>query len=72
MTIDKSKILKDITRKCDPCQRIRIGPTSFKVFLGAGEVRFNEQLLMDIIYIEKLPILHVVCDEIKFSRKCAS
>ena len=34
--------------------------------LGAEEVRFNERILTDIVYMDKSPILHVVDDEIKF------
>ena len=61
-TPETKKTLKDITRRCDPCQRIRRGPTRFKESLGAEKVRFNERILMDIMYIDRAPVLHVADD----------
>lgn len=66
-TPETRRILKDISARCDPCQRIRRGPTRFRVTLGAEEVRFNERVIMDIMYIGSSPVLQMVDDKTKFS-----
>lgn len=66
-TPETLKILEDITRRCDPCQRIQPAPVRFRVSLGAEEIRFNEELLMDIMYIGSDPVLHIVDSATRFS-----
>ena len=76
-TPETKKILEDLTKRCDPCQRMRGGPTRFRVSLGADEVRFNEKILIDIMYIGSTPVLHIVDEGTHFSaatflEKCSS
>ena len=61
------EILKDISKRCDPCQKIRRVPTRFRVTLGSENVRFNERIMMDIMYIGHSPVLHIGDEETKFS-----
>lgn len=44
-------ILKDITKHCDPCQRIRPGPHRFRATMCIGHLRFNESVFIDIMYL---------------------
>ena len=53
-------ILRDISKRCDPCQRIKPGPTGFRVSFGTENARFNERIMADIMYIDSMPILHII------------
>lgn len=53
-------VLQDLTKRCDPCQRIQSAPTSFRASFGAENVHFNERILLDIVSIEEKPVLHIV------------
>lgn len=66
-TPETLEVLKDLSRRCDPCQRIQNAPIRFRVTLGAEEVRFNERILIDIMVLEGDPVLHIVDDATKFS-----
>lgn len=59
--------LEGFTRRCDPCQRISIAPLRFSFALGAEEARFNETILVDIMYIGSFPVLHIVDEATHFS-----
>ena len=61
------KTLKDISARCDPCQRIQHAPTRFRVTLGADELRFNERIMMDIMFIDGDAVLHIVDKATRFS-----
>ena len=61
------EILEDLTRRCHQCQNYRHGPTRFRVSFGSEDVRFNERVMMDIMYIGTSPVLHVVDGETEFS-----
>ena len=45
-------------------------PRRFKVSFGADQVRFNEKVLLDIMYIESKPVLHMVDEGTRFSAAC--
>ena len=45
-------ILRDISKRCDPCQRFKLGPIRFRVSFGNENARFDERIMMDIMYIE--------------------
>lgn len=66
-TNETLEILKNISKSCDPCQRITTAPKRFRVTLGSEHVQFNEQILIDIMYIDGSPILHVVDSGTKFN-----
>ena len=53
-------ILEDLSKRCDPCQRIQNAPRRFRVSFGADHVRFNERILLDVMYINGKAILHIV------------
>ena len=61
------EILKDISKRRASCQKIRRGPNRFRVMLGAENVKLNECIMMDILYIGYLPVLHIVDEQTKFS-----
>ena len=61
------KTLEDLVKRCGPCQRIQSAPNRFRVLLGAEELRFNEEIYMDIMYIENNPVLHFVDAATNFS-----
>ena len=66
-TTETRRILDELTSRCDPCQGIRTAPNRFRVSFGAEHVQFNERVLMDIMYINGDPILHIVDDRTHFS-----
>ncbi len=49
-------LLEDLTKRCDPCQRIQRGPTRFRVSFGAEDTLFNERVLIDVMYLDGTPI----------------
>ena len=58
--------LQDISRRCDPCQRIHTALTRFRVAFGAEHVRFNERIMLDVMYVDGKPVLHIVDEITKF------
>ena len=58
-TSETKKILKHIQDTCKTCQRFTPKPFCFKVAMPDGIV-FNNELEMDLMFINKVPILHVV------------
>ena len=61
------RILEDITSRCDPCQRIQTGPKRFRVSFGSEDTVFNERVLIDIMYLDSDPVLHIVDESTHFS-----
>lgn len=61
------RILKDISSRCDPCQRIQEEPRRFRVSFGAERTIFNGRILLDVMYIENLPVLHIIDELTRFS-----
>ena len=59
--------LRNLSKRCDPCQRIQNAPTRFRVSFGAETVRFNERILLDVMYIDGKPVLHIVDEGTHFS-----
>ena len=60
-------MLQDISRRCDPCQGIHTAPTRFRVAFGVEHVRFNERILLDVMYVDGKPVLHILDEGTKFS-----
>ena len=60
-------ILEEITTRWDPCQRVQPGPNRFKVTFGGESVKFNEEVVIDIMYLDGKPVLHLVDAETHFS-----
>ena len=67
LTPDTLKTLHEISQSCDPCQRIQDGPGLFRISFGDSTSRFNDCLVLDIVYIDGKPILQVVDESIHFS-----
>ena len=66
-TPDTLKVLQDISKRCDPCQRIATAPVRFRVSFGAENIRFNERILLDIMYLSGDPVIHIVDDGTRFN-----
>jgi hypothetical protein len=60
------QILEDISRSCDPCQRIAPRPIRFKVSGGEKTV-FNATVAIDLLYLDGAPVLHIVDLSTNFS-----
>ena len=67
VTPETMENLKEITQLCDPCQRIQRAPVRFRVSLGTEDVQFNERILLNIMYIDGDPVLHIVDNGTKFN-----
>ena len=65
-THETLKVLEDLTKRCDPCQRIQNAPLRFRVSFGAENVRFNERVFIDIMYIDSDTVLHTVDEGTRF------
>ena len=55
--------LRNLSKRCDLCERIKNAPTRFRISFGAETVRSNAIVLLDVIYIDGKPVLHIV-DEV--------
>ena len=63
-TIDKSA-LDHLTRYCSHCQKHGKSPGRFK-FTLRDDVEFNHTVIVDIMYINGSPILHIVDEQTRF------
>lgn len=59
-THDVKAALDAITKECMTCQTYASKPRRFKVTIGTDELKFNHVIAVDIMYINKMPVLHVV------------
>ena len=66
-TQETKRILYDITKRCDPCQRVQNAPHRFRVSFGTPEARFNERIMVDVMKIDGKKVLHVVDEGTRFS-----
>lgn len=65
-TLDKLKIQRDISSRCDSCQRIQVGLRRFRARFGAEKTIFSGRVLLDVVYIENVPMLHIVDKSARF------
>lgn len=61
LTPGTRKKLEEITRECTLCQLHSQRPLRFKFTLPV-EKDFNQSVYVDMMYLEKKPLLHVVCE----------
>lgn len=66
-TPETRRALEAVLAKCESCQRFQTAPLCFRVSFGAGNLRFNERILIDIMYLVGDPILHIVDEGTHFS-----
>ena len=59
------KIIDRLTEVCDQCQKHGKAPTRFKFNLRE-EIDFNHSIIVDIMYIDNQPLLHVVDEATRF------
>ena len=59
---EKTKsILEDIVKRCQPCQRNPSRkPQTFQVSIGNEDIQFNQEVFVDIMYLDKRPVIHIV------------
>eukprot|EP00171_Calliarthron_tuberculosum_P023580 IDg23580t1 len=63
-----AKLLKEISKKCDTCQKFGPKPNRFQVTLPKEEdLVFGEELSMDLMNIRGNKILHLICTSTRFS-----
>ena len=71
ITPETMENLKEIAQRCDPCQRMQGTPIRLRVSLATENMRFHERILIDIMYMDGDPVLHIVDDGTKFNAaKC--
>lgn len=59
--------LQDVSNTCDLCQRLSKEPSRFRVALPPDDIVFNRTVLLDIMYLDGKPLLHVVDKDTLFS-----
>lgn len=65
-TSETKQLLEDIAKACSTCQRFEPRPQSFQVSVPSGIV-FNQELALDLMFLDKIPVLHVVDTQTHFS-----
>lgn len=58
--------LEDITARCDPCQQPQTAPLRFRASCSAGICRFNERIIVYIMYLNEDPVLHIFDERTHF------
>lgn len=62
-----AKTIKSITELCHLCQKHSTAPGRFKFTIrNSDAIQFNHTILVDIMYIDGAPVLHVVDDATSF------
>jgi len=59
--------LAALTQACQVCQRLAEAPSRFRVALPHDDIVFNRIVLLDIMYLDGKPVLHVVDKDTLFS-----
>ena len=59
--------LAALTRPCQVCQRLAQAPSRFRVALPHDDIVFNRLILLDIMYLDGKPVLHVIYKDTLFS-----
>ena len=59
------KVISRIIKYCSLCQRFGRSPGRFK-FTVRDDIAFNHTVVVDVMYIDNLPILHVVDEATRF------
>jgi len=54
------KVLKNISKACATCQSLENKPMHFQVSLPDTNIVFNQELALDLMFIDRKAILHVV------------
>ena len=65
-TPETRKIIENISKRCDTCQRFSPKPLSFSV-TAPDDVKFNSVVSMDLMYLDRHPVLHVIDLQTNFS-----
>lgn len=66
-TPETLQILTYLTKRWGLCQRIISATHHFCVSIGAEDARFIEIVMMGLMYIDNLPILHIIDESTRFS-----
>jgi len=59
--------LAEVTATCEVCQRLARAPTRFRVALPTQDIIFNQTVLLDLMYLDGKPVLHVIDKDTLFS-----
>ena len=59
--------LAEVTATCQVCQRLARAPSRFRVALPTQDIVFNQTVLLDLMYLDGKPVLHVVDKDTLFS-----
>jgi hypothetical protein len=59
--------LNEIRSSCETCCRFGPRPQHFQVSLDADRVVFNKEIVMDLMYLNTKPVLHIVDRDTTFS-----
>jgi hypothetical protein len=63
---DTRDLIEEITKACSSCSEYSSRPLHFSV-RSPDDVVFNQELLIDVMYIENRPVLHIVDRGTRFS-----
>ncbi len=61
------KLLETITKACETCQMFSAPPQRFRVSLPPFDIVFNREVALDLMWVEREAVLHVVDIEAEFN-----
>ena len=70
VTSNVKKVLKEITQECKACAEYASKPKRFQLTVGRDELRFNHGVVVDLMWIENRPVLHIVDEATHFAAAC--
>jgi len=71
MNSEVKEWISTITAACSSCAKYGSKPRRFKITVGTDDLRFNQTVAVDIMYItQKKPVLHIVDEATHFNAAC--
>lgn len=58
--------LDKLSEECEICQRLSRAPGRFRVALPPDDICFNRTVLLDVMYLDGSPVLHVIDKNTRF------
>ena len=70
MTHEVRETLNEITKASVPCATNSSRTKRFKITISTSQLRFSHVIAVDLTYIERRPVLHIVDEATHFRSTC--
>jgi len=66
-TEEARALVAEVTATCEVCQRLVRAPSRIRVALPTQDIIFNQTVLLDLMFLDGKPVLHMVDEDTLFS-----